>query len=533
MMLNSTIKSIFRTLSIVAIGCAVLGFGLTSACKKPEEPPKPIRPVRVMKIDDAERLTRRAYPGKARAADEVDLSFRVGGPLVAFPVDVGDRVEKGQVIAKIDPRDFEVNLRNIEGQVSRSRSELAAMQKGARAEDIAKMEAEVERTKAEVDNAELDLKRYRDLLAANAVAQIDVDRRELHLKQKKTELTQAQKELTIGRTGAREEDIAAKKSEITSLEASADATRDQLNYTILTAPFSGTIATKYVDNFQTVQVRQPVARLLDSTHIEMVIDIPENLISLVPHVKDCIVKYDAIPNKEVHAKIKEIGNEAKEATRTYPVTLTMEQPEDAKILPGMAGVAQAGEVDVASEKSEGGPVVPPTAVFSDKSGKSYVWIVAQPAMTVAKKEVGVGELTSLGMHLTGLTAGDLVVTAGVNHLAEGEKVSLLQDDKSEGEKPEGPKAVSSKPAQAKPEQAKVAKAEPEAAKPPEPKPEAPKPANPEPGAAKPPETKLEASKPANPEPENNPPAVAKPEDKKPASSKPSGPSTPKSAKAKQ
>ncbi len=422
-----------RRVFAVATAVAVLA---TLGCKEEEAAVEIVRPVRAIKVDDTERMMLRTYPGTAKAADEVDLSFRVGGTLLTFPVNVGDKIEKDQIVAKLDPRDFEVSLRNIEGQVDRARSELAAMQKGARPEDLVKLEATVTRVKAELDDAQLDFNRYSELLAANAAAQIDVDRRKLRLDQKKTELTQAEKELEIGKSGAREEDISAKKAEIASLEASADATRDQLNYTILKAPFAGTIATKYVDNFQTVQARQPVVRLLDSTIIEMIVDIPEGVIGLVPRVKDVIVKFEAIPDAEIRATIKEVGTEAREATRTYPVTLAMQPPEGVKILPGMAGEARAGEVEPAPE-DQSGPIIPTSAVFSDKSGKSYVWIVTEPAMMVTKREVQVGELTPLGVRVNGLKTGEWIVTAGVNYLAEGQKVSIPSY-----EQPQSPESAS-------------------------------------------------------------------------------------------
>jgi multidrug efflux pump subunit AcrA (membrane-fusion protein) len=410
--------------SLAVVGCAMMGFLLLLGCSEPEQSVEVVRPVRAMKIGATEQLTRREYPGTAKAADEVDLSFRVSGTLLTFPVNVGDKVEKDQIVASLDPRDFEVSLRNIEGQVARARSELAAMEKGARPEDIVKLEAGVERAQSELADAQLDFDRYTELLAANAAAQIDVDHRKLRLDQKKTGLTQAQKELEIGRSGARVEDVSAKKAEIASLEASADATRDQLNYTILKAPFAGTIATKYVDNFQTVQARQPVARLLDSTSIEMVIDIPENVIHLVPRVKSGVVRFEALPNQVIRGVVKEISNEANPATRTYPVTLSMEQPEGAQILPGMAGVARADEVEAVGDEQTG-PVIPSSAVFSDVGNKSYVWVVAEPAMTVTKREVQVGELTPLGMRVSGVSAGDWVVTAGVHHLTEGQEVAIL------------------------------------------------------------------------------------------------------------
>jgi multidrug efflux pump subunit AcrA (membrane-fusion protein) len=68
-----------------------------------------------MKVGDATEISRRNFPGRANAAKEVELSFRVNGPLITFPASVGDKVAQGDVLARIDPRDFEVQQRNVEG----------------------------------------------------------------------------------------------------------------------------------------------------------------------------------------------------------------------------------------------------------------------------------------------------------------------------------------------------------------------------------------------------------------------------------
>ena len=84
-----------------------------------EEIPKKelVRPVWAMKVGDAASMVGRWFPGRAKATLEVDLSFRVTGPLITRPIDVGNEVKKDQMLARIDPRDFETNLRNVQGQL--------------------------------------------------------------------------------------------------------------------------------------------------------------------------------------------------------------------------------------------------------------------------------------------------------------------------------------------------------------------------------------------------------------------------------
>ena len=123
-----------------------------AGCDRKQEPKEdPVRTVRAMKIGNLDELTHGSLPGRARAAQEVDLAFRVTGPLIAFPVKVGDELEEEDLIAQIDPRDFEVSLRNAEGGL--------------------------ERAKATAERARLDLERVVGLQKKNprAISETDVD----------------------------------------------------------------------------------------------------------------------------------------------------------------------------------------------------------------------------------------------------------------------------------------------------------------------------------------------------------------------
>ncbi len=100
----------------------VLSLSLLWGCEEQKVRREIIRPVRAMRVGDAKELERQPRPGRAKATQEVNLSFRVSGPLISLPVNVGDEVKKGQVLARIDPNDFEVRLRNSEGRAPARKS---------------------------------------------------------------------------------------------------------------------------------------------------------------------------------------------------------------------------------------------------------------------------------------------------------------------------------------------------------------------------------------------------------------------------
>jgi RND family efflux transporter MFP subunit len=400
---------------------------LAGCATESETDTQPARPVRAIQAADISGIEGQKFPGRAKATQEINLSFRVGGELVSLPIDVGDVVKKGDVLSTLDPRDIQATLDSAEAARQQAVANLEAL-RVARPEEIRRKEAEVKEAEAMLALAVADHQRALAIKKQDpgAISQAEVDREKARRDRSAALLDQSKESLTIAKEGARKEDVTAKEAEIRSLEADVAMARNNLEYTRLVAPFDGTIVAKQVENYQTVLPRQVICRLLDTSKIEFVIGVPESMISLVPYVTDIVCVFDAFPDREIPAEIKEIGTEASTTTRTYPVNLIMDQPEGITILSGMAGTA-SGRTKMAGDAGEKGVVVPAGAIFTPETEKqSYVWIVEEPAQTVTRQAVTVGAPTAVGILVTeGLSAGQWVVTAGVQSLDEGQQVRRL------------------------------------------------------------------------------------------------------------
>lgn len=364
-----------RTGPLFAIAI-MAGTAALAACEEPAPPPAEIiRPVRATKVGDAETISRRWFTGRAKATREVDLAFRVSGPLVELPVKVGDTVTRGDRVARLDGAPFRADV------------------EGAR--------ASLERAEAQSKNAGIELARSRTLFEQGHIAKARLDQD----------------------TAAAE--VAA--AEVSSAKARLNRAQLDLDYTQLKAPFDGVVVSTYVENFEEVQAKQPVLRIVNADQIEMVVDIPETVIASAPKVITAIVTFDAYPDRRLMATIKEIGTEASETTRTYPVTLIMDPPEDIAILPGMAGKATAGEVEDGATVAQAGLDVPVSAAFSDgETSETFVWVVDEASKSVSRRKVEVREIGDLGLRVvSGVQPGEWVVTAGVHSLRDGQKVRIL------------------------------------------------------------------------------------------------------------
>ncbi len=340
-----------------------------------------VRPIRAMEVADLEPFGGRWFPGQATATQEANMSFRVAGTVNLISVDLGDEVKQGDVIARLDPKDYQVELDNANAQLRRAISDL----------ELAKSEyARVARV------FEKD---------PGAVSKSMVDTRK------------AQK------------DSAA--AQVESARATVERASDNLRYTYLKAPYDGVVVEKFVEQFEDVQAKQEIIRVLDNSSIEFTVQVPETLMEHVDKIRSrgAYVVFDTYPGIQVPAKVKEIGKEASKTTRTYPVTLIMKQPEDFKILPGMAGKAkgdQAATVEIAKEVGMVGFDIPITATFSDENKKTFVWVVDQSNNQVNKREVVLINLTEDGAMVTGLEKGETIATAGANLLVEGQQVRILK-----------------------------------------------------------------------------------------------------------
>jgi multidrug efflux pump subunit AcrA (membrane-fusion protein) len=398
-----------------------------AARRKTVSNPEPIRPVRAIRVGDVKSIQGREFPGRAQAGDEVDLSFRVAGTLVSLPVDTGSKVKKGDTIAAIDPRDFQVALDSAQSSLNRDRANLLAMERGARPEEIEQLKAALAEAEASYRQALAEYSRNVPLVKQRVITQSEFDILVARRDRTAAQVKKAKEDLNIGQKGARPEDLEAKRAEIKALEAAVTNAKNQLDYTVLTAPFDGNVAARYVDNYQTVQAKQPIVRLLDISRIEVTVQVPESLIALVPLVKKAVCRFDALPGRTFTGQVTKIGSEASQTTRTYPVTVELDQPKDVQIFPGMAAVVR-GQPEESQNVAEEVPIVPASAVFTGDAGQqSFVWVVGEDHKA-ARRQVKTGALTAAGIAIPeGLKPGEWVVVAGVHSLRENQQVTILQD----------------------------------------------------------------------------------------------------------
>ncbi|MEL7060928.1 MAG: efflux RND transporter periplasmic adaptor subunit [Acidobacteriota bacterium] len=357
-----------------AVGLATACLLAWSCAEEVAAPEPVIRPVRTHTVETTGGGDVAAFAGVAKAGIESRLSFRVSGTVEQVAVNVGDRVRPGTTMAVLDPTDFELSVEQAEAGLAQARASLR------------QAEADYDRTRALYENnnaskAELDASRAG---SESATAQVEA----------------AQKELAQA--------------------------RQRLAYTRLTSPMSGAVGSVDVEVNENVTSGQALFQLTADSDLEVEIRVPEVLILQIQRGQKAQVAFDAIPGRTFHGTITEVGVTSG-GSSTFPVTLRIDDDSGA-LRSGMAAEVrlqvQAGDIEL----GENVIFVPIVSVGEDQNGR-FVYVVedgSDGTATVRRRPVEVGDMGSLGLHVvSGLEAGETVVTAGVRRLSDGMKVKSV------------------------------------------------------------------------------------------------------------
>jgi RND family efflux transporter MFP subunit len=350
-----------------------LALALHGCGGEPPEAAPQLRPVRTMLVEASGGGVTRILAGVARAGVESRLSFRVSGTAQSVNVTLGDRVRRGQVLARLDPTDYELMLEEAEAG-------LAQAQAGLR-----RSEADYERVRALYENN-------------NA----------------------SKGELDAARAGAE-----SAEAQVEAGEKRLQQARQQVGYTVLRAPSDGAIAAVDLEVNENVQGGQQVFLLTAGAELEIEVAVPEVLIAQVGVGQPVSVRFDALPGRRMGAKVTEVGIAAIGAASTFQVTAALVDAP-AEIRSGMAA-----EVTFTFDEGQTDRlVVPAVAIGEDRDGR-FVFVLERGDGgdgTVRRRPVRIGKPQSslAGIEvLDGLEVGEEVVTAGVRRLTDGMAVRVL------------------------------------------------------------------------------------------------------------
>ncbi len=353
------------------------------ACR--QEPPPPVERIRAIKtVTVAERASGqiRKFSGVVEAADSSSISFEVAGNVQEVRVDVGDKITKGQVLAKLDKRTYKLNVQAAEAEVGRAKVQLADKRK-----DLDRFQRINKQDPGAVSQASID---QSQAAVDSAIQYVDLTKSQLKLAQRDVEKT------------------------------------------VLRAPFDGVIANRYIDPFAEVARGQKCFDMYENTGMEVAVSIPEDAIEDVYMEQEGEIRFAVISARIYHGRVTEISKVAGTAN-AFPIKVTVEDA-DQHIRPGMTAKVR---LLLSGDDKDTGYLVPISAIGqSGGSAKGYVFVYDKASSTVKKTPIeGSSVQEDFAIISGGVNDGDIIAVAGVSFLEDGQKVKLMQPqtDKSDFE----------------------------------------------------------------------------------------------------
>jgi membrane fusion protein, multidrug efflux system len=350
-----------QIVAVVLIAAAAL-----TGCDKPALPPAQARPVRTVTVEHRAEGETVSLTGQVRAKDQVSLAFRLDGRMIERPVNVGDVLTAGQVVAKLDPQNQQNSLRSAQASLASAEAVLA--------------------------QSRLAFWRQQELLKDGWTPKAKFDEAEQNLKTAQAQVDSAQAQLRIA--------------------------QDQLSYTTLFADAPGAVTAKGAEPGEVVRAGQMIVQLARQGGRDAVFDVPEQLIRTGP--RDPVVEIALTDDPKITAtgRVREVAPQADSATRTYQVKVGIINPPEAMRL----GATVTGRVKLPAPSG----VEVPAGALTEADERPAVWVVDPQSTTVSLRNVDVLRHDPATVVISqGLEMGEIVVTAGVQTLHPGQKVRLL------------------------------------------------------------------------------------------------------------
>lgn len=372
---------------------------LSMCTQKEEEKMVRTRPVKHMVVQKSGVNDRHTFSGSAQSKEEAKLSFRVAGTISNIRVKVGDLIKKGQIIARIEPTDYKVSLQQA-----------LAQERGAQATEHSS-ETQIKSAEANFIAVRSAYQRVTKLYENNSVSLSEFEQ------------TKANYEAALANYEAAKSQYEAAKYNTTASQGSKNAAQNQVDYTRLIAPFNGVISQQLVEENELVNSGTPIVTLSSLGKPEVVVGVPEVLISKVKKGMKTFVSFSTLPGRSFEASVIEVGYSPGSGS-TYPVTTNL-LSTDAAIRPGMPA-SVTFDFKLPTELSQK-LLVPAASVGEDSDGRFVFKLErTENGRAIARRQsVKVGKLRNQGFEIIqGLKEGDIIAAAGLNILLDGDEVRL-------------------------------------------------------------------------------------------------------------
>jgi len=340
------------------------------------KPEKVIRPIAWIAVEETNLTQLRTLSGILAPVERASLSFEVIGKVDSVNVQLGETVKKGQRLAQLDHRNFDLNLKSSQAQLNKATTSMA--------------------------DAKSTFDRFQTLIKKALVSQSEFDN------------AKAAYDST--------------RSAVDVAQAQFDIANKNLQDSTLLAPYDGIITKRLIEPSQQVGAGQVIFEIEGDLGLEVEVLVPETLIQNLKPNDQLVVRFPVLAGVVAQGRINEIGTRA-ESANAFPITVMLTQSDD-RLRAGMTAEVDFTFDGIGRTGYQGKTIaLPLSALSAGLDQKSYVFFYNKQTQRVEKREVQTENILDNKVFISnGLKHGDIIAIAGVSFLRDGQPVTLLDNE---------------------------------------------------------------------------------------------------------
>lgn len=363
------------------------------------------------------------------AHHKIQVASKVVGKVAWIGVEKGDRVKEGQVIARLEDDEYRAQLQQAKGQLTSLEARLLELQNGSRPEEIEVAGANLEKEKADLANAKINLERMERLLKDQIMSQQTYDDAKARYDAQAARVASIERTYQLVKIGPRREQIAQARGEIERAKGQMALAETQLSNTIIRAPITGTILERIVEKGEFVTTgfvgergaKGYVVSMADLNDLQVELDINQNDFARLGPKQRAVVRTDAYRDRSYEGFIEEVAPEANRQKATVQVKVKVLNPDEF-LRPDMnasADFLSEPQPGAATEKTSKPQVVVPASAVRD--GAVFVHLNGK----AVRRPIKTGPSTSQGVRVEeGLIGGEEVIVNPPPELKDGGNVKI-------------------------------------------------------------------------------------------------------------
>lgn len=374
-----------------------------------------IVPVSTLKIEPASIVGNGTFSGVIESKNEVVISTKIPGNIKDIHVNVGDEVQKGDVLFELENTDLKASVEQARQNLLIAQANLDNISKGARPQEIEQVNQAVYQAKTQLDVTKSNYERIKELYEAQAVSQQKHDQSLAELNMAEAAYKSALEKQSLIEEGASEDTIKAAQAQVGLAEANLKLAQAKLDDTIIESPISGRIGFVKFEPGEFVMSGVPIIQVIDDENMVVDLELSEEYISKIGLSDKVVINIDSLSSKDFTGTITEISPAADNKSKLYPIEISISDSSN-EIKPGMTA-----SVTFELDKKENIIVVPIDATF-EEYGELYVYIVEDGRAVKTKVVAGINDGKQVEIN-NGLQFNDVLIIKGQNNLRDGSLIS--------------------------------------------------------------------------------------------------------------